>query len=301
MSPILLMILVVVVLGVLAWRGAAIQRLHQRELGRFAAVAPVEDLSWEKKLDRWFETLGRRLAAKKTVQIHNKHTDKNMNDRLRTAGLETISDQGKFLFIRLICFIAWFFVVAIAWSNFSTYYATVASVFSIGLLILAPYLWLSRKSKGRLEDIQRELPLVIDLTNLATSAGWDVAAALERVIDALAVEFPKHPLIKELKRARWLATSGYTWGEALERVAKKLNEDSVTRVTLALVQAMEQGGDRSSQLGGIADDAQRTYYSSLDKRLASIPVKALIIMVILFLTYFVMLLAPAATKLGDSI
>ena len=76
-------------------------------------------------------------------------------------------------------------------------------------------------------------------------------------------------------------------------VARRLKEDAVSRVTLSLMQAIEQGGDRSEQLTGIAEDAQRTYYAVLDKRLARIPFKALMITMILFLTYFAILLSPA--------
>ncbi len=299
MTP-LLLIAITLVLSMLAWRAVELHKLHQRELGRFSGNLAQEDVSFEKRIDRLFETLGRKLSNKKQVQYRAKLAEKDMNARLRSAGLESVSDHGKFIFVRIVCVLAWLVVMLTVWRHLSAYFAGVWSVFSFGFMIVGPELWLSRKSIRRVEDIQRELPLVVDLTNLATSAGWDVSAALERVIEALAPEFPNHPLLKELKRAKWLATSGYTWREALDRVSRKMNDDTVTRVNLALVQAMEQGGDRSSQLAGIAEDAQRAYAAALTKRLSSLPVKAIVIMVLLFLTYFVVLLSPAMVGVSTS-
>ncbi len=295
-----LLLPLLVMLGWLALRALEVQKQHQRELGRFSATAPIEELTFEKKIDRWFATLGRRVANKRSVQAQAQLSDKEMGDQLKAAGLETVSDQGKFALVRIVCLLGWLAIVFTVWGHFSTYYATVYTIFVGAFAAIGPTLWLSRKKHARTEDIQRELPLIVDLTNLATSAGWDVGAALEKVIDALAQEFPRHPLLKEFSKARWLASTGYTWGEALDKVSRKLGDDTVTRVNAALVQAMDQGGDRSEQLAGIADDAQRTYYAALDKRLAAVPVKALIIMVLLFLTYFIMILAPAMVGVGSS-
>lgn len=280
----------------ISWAGLYVfdkQHVHQRELGRFRDTTQTEALTAKKRLDRWFEMLGRRFGVSVDYRSKVSKGDDEMAAKLRAAGLETISDRGKFAAVRLISYGSWPVFTLYGWMNFRPYYATVTMLFTFAFVVIIPHLWLSRKTIHRLEEIQRELPLVIDLTNLATSAGWDLSSALERVIDSLAPEFPAHPLIKELKKARILVDSGYTWSEALARVSRKLGDDTVTRVTHALVQAMEQGGDRSAQLGGIAADAQRTYYAALDKRLASIPVKALLVTIALFLTYFAVLLAPA--------
>ena len=124
---------------------------------------------------------------------------------------------------------------------------------------------------------------------------------MDRVIDALSMEFPRHPLVKELKRARWLAASGYTWEEALQKVSEKLGDDTVKRTTLALGQAIRQGGDRTSQLEGIAQDAHRMYYAELDKRLASLQIKGLLVTMVLFLAYILILMAPAAVQIKNTL
>jgi len=282
------------------WQLMLAHQSHARELGRFETLGPEDVDNFEKRVDRFFERLGKKFTTKKKSANQTTSKDKEMAAKLRAAGLESASDHGRYAIVRYSAYVSWPIIALIAWLNFTPYYATVSSLFSFGFVVLMPHLWLSRRSLGRREVIQRELPLVVDLTNLATSAGWDTSVALEKVIDALAPEFPNHPLFKELKRARWLVGSGYTWGEALERVSRKIGDETVTRVTSALDQAMDKGGDRSAQLSGIASDAQRSYYAALDKRLAAIPVKSLIITMILFLTYFAILLAPSAVGIAKN-
>jgi hypothetical protein len=53
-------------------------------------------------------------------------------------------------------------------------------------------------------------------------------------------------------------------------------------------------------MAGIAEDAQRAYYAVLDKRLAQVPFKALMVTLVLFLTYFTVLLAPAAVGISST-
>lgn len=220
--------------------------------------------------------------------------DWKLEAKLKAAGLGSDAGRGQYLFLRLISGLAFPLIVVAAYQSLSAYYATVTTITSLGLVVVLPQYWLKLKIERRKEAVRRELPLFLDLTNLATSAGLDVSAAIDSVIQALEPEYPSHPLVEELSKARWLSNRGYTWGESLERVSKKLDDEGVTRAMRSLRQAIEQGGNRISQISGIAEDAQRSFYASLDKRLAAVPFKALMVTLVLFLTYFTVLLAPAA-------
>lgn len=282
----------------LAWNVAVQHRSAGRELARFRG----EELSFGKLLLEKFNTLVTALAERgKKDKPGSAQQPDERSEKLRRAGLESSEAQGKFLLMRVLCGVCCPALGAITYMHWIPYYATVFTIFMTGLGLAAPILWLKTRTASRTEDIQRELPLVLDLTNLGTSAGWDISAALERVIDALYVEFPDHPLIKELKRGRWLIMSGYTWEEALNRVAMKLGDETMKRTALALAQAIKQGGDRTAQLEGIAMDAQRNYYAELDKRLAALPVKALLITMLLMISYFMILMAPAAIQIKNVI
>jgi|GEM_PF-7099274 len=252
------------------------------------------------EVGRYFNRLvikfGSQRKNKQTLGYLASKSEREMTKKLVEAGLETASEQGKFLLARNFCFLAGPLLGATAYLYILPYYATIITLAMSAVGILLPMLWLRAKKSARTEDIQRELPLVLDLTNLGTSAGWDTAAALERVIDSLYPEFPKHALIRELRRARLLIINGYTWSEALKRLGQKLDDDTVKRTCLALTQAIKQGGDRTKQLEAIAEDAQRIFYAQLDKRLAALPVKALLVTMLLMIAYFIILLAPAGVQ-----
>lgn len=241
-------------------------------------------------------SIAARKSQKQTLGYQARKSKNDLTRKMLEAGLESAAEQGKFFLFRAACFVSGPAIGVLTYVYLPAYYATISTLILSGIALLAPAFWLKMRTQARTEDVQRELPLVLDLTNLGTSAGWDVAAAFERVIDSLFVEFPRHPLIKELKRARWLTLSGCTWEEALLKLGTKLGDDTVKRTTLALSQAIKQGGDRTRQLESIAGDAQRVYYAQLDKRLAALPVKALLVTMMLMVAYFIILLAPAAVQ-----
>lgn len=288
-------------IGFTMWCGTRVLRfvaVGSRELGRFGEDPTDFISSINKFLDKIAVSIAQRMRS------DNKEVSKDRSEiekKLLEAGLETQESQGKYILLKIACAAGGPLIGSLAYFSIRPYYATLCILTTTAIGIMVPMFWLKAKKARRIESIQRELPLVLDLTNLATSAGWDVASALERVTDALSVEFPTHPLIKELKKARWLASSGYTWGEALELLSEKLGDDTVKRTALALAQAIKQGGDRTSQLEGIAQDAHRIYYSELDKRLAGLQVKGLLVTLALFLAYMIVLLAPTAVQIKNGL
>ncbi|MCB0309737.1 MAG: type II secretion system F family protein [Bdellovibrionales bacterium] len=288
-------LLILISAGAFVWMFLNQHRGNTRELSRLRGeeVDLMEDMS--KQINAAAKSLGSPKGSQ--FSLGRQAAKKSETERMmQEAGLETSEARGKFIILRMVSYVLFPLIGISAYTFMIPYYATLFTLLCVAIGSLGPYFWLRGKAKGRAEEIQRELPLILDLTNLGTSAGWDVASAIERVIDALYAEFPEHPLIKELKRARLSIPNGYTWEEALTRVSTRLGDDTVRRSTLALVEAIRQGGDRTSQLEGIANDAQRTYYSNLEKRLASLPVKALLCTVLLLIAYFLMLLAPAAVQ-----
>ena len=248
-----------------------------------------------------FANVYRNLGKKREEQDKLSKSQQDLEKKLKEAGLDNEEERGKYFLIRALAFVIGPGIGLSGYFVLPTYYATVMLLFVSIISLCVPIAWLKIKKAQRLEDLQRELPLLLDLVNLGTSAGWDVSASLERVVDALYVEFPGHPLMHEFKRAVWATSTGITWNEALSRISTRLENDSVRRSTLALGQAIKQGGDRSGQLEGIAADAQRSYQSALDKRLAALPVKAILITLMLMCSYFLMLLAPAAIQIKNNL
>lgn len=289
--------LYIFVFGLFLWLGSSILGSYlssANELARFDNVKKTKDIVSQAWL-RFLSALGQRsvLSDREKADLQ---VEQQIQQKLREAGLESTVEQGGFVLIKIISYLVGPVIGGISYLYLIPYYATVTTIVLTIFGLFFPKIWLKTRAKMRDEDIQRELPLLVDLTNLGTSAGWDVTVALERAIDILSDKFPGHPLMREFKKARLLASTGYTWDESLARVAYTLPNDAVRRCTLALSQALKQGGDRTKQLDGIANDAQRIYYSELDKRLAAMPVKAVVVTMILMFSYLMIVLAPAAVQ-----
>ncbi len=272
----------------------------QRERDRLRAVPRGLRAGISFRLHKALSVLGSSEQGDKVAALALSKRARDMTRILQEAGLESAAEQGQYYLLRGLSYVAGPALGSMAFLYMIPYYATLTFLFSTSMGIVIPMAWLHIKRSARTEDIQRELPLLIDLTNLGSSAGWDVPAALERVTDRLAIDFPRHPLIREFKKARWLTLSGYTWQEALTRIGERLNNDSVKRCVLALGQAIKQGGDRTAHMEGIAEDAHRIYYGEVDRRLAALPVKAVLLTMLLLVGYFMIIMAPAAVQLGKT-
>jgi Flp pilus assembly protein TadB len=293
-----MMIYLVIMAGVVLWlSGMAIMQRSavSRELGRFNSetTSVVGDITTQ------FDQVAQYLADRTESDDTSKTTERER--KYYDAGLETAAAQGRFLVFRLACYVIGPAAGATSYFYFLPYYATIFTLFTTVIGLAIPFMLIKSRTAIKREDIQRELPLLLDLTNLGTSAGWDVSSSLERVCDALYAEMPNHPLIREMRRARHLTASGYTWDEALSTISQRLGNENFRRTALALGQAIKQGGNRTSQLDGIAMDAQRLYYTDLDKRLAGLPVKAILVTMVLMIAYFLILMAPVVVQILQNV
>lgn len=260
--------------------------MHEREVERLDRSESFLSGHFGNGFRRFCETIGNRFITS------DRESKDSLANKLFMGGLESSFQQGKYLFFKIVSILAGPLLGSLAFLYWPRYYATIFLLVCSAIGLVLPILWLNSRVNYRTQEIQRELPFMLDLTNLGCSAGWDLGSSLERVIDALNLEIPNHPLIKEFYRSRLMTASGYTWAEALNRAASRLQNDSVTRSTLALEQALKQGGDRTSQLEGIAEDAQRIYYANLDKKLAALPVQAVLITMLLMIGYLTFIMAP---------
>ena len=291
----LLILLMILVLGYLAYSFSGVLKLRRMELGRFSEELQRESEKEQKTLfervSEFFSYCSSFLQAVSQQELEGLVVGE---EERRYSAAEKSREEGKFQALAVISWLSWIVAFAFICSNFATFYIWPSVVLSfIAIVILPPHL-LKQSQLRREELIQRDLPLFVDLLNLTIRAGRDLASALEEVIAVLASECPKSVLYRELKRAQWLVSKGYTWPECLERMADKLNQQEVARLAFVVASAFENGGDRSLQLNGIALDAQGNYYSALDRRLAGVPLKALLVTLGLFFAYFAILLAPSA-------
>jgi Flp pilus assembly protein TadB len=284
-----------VLLLVLAQWGMAAMTSHRQELRRLRPEAAAKHARpRDKKWRRLAENAGGYFAESRKDDLPQaKMREKEMTDKLTEAGLGGAALRQDSTPIYILCYLSWPVVAALAWAHLGVYSAAAVTVLALVFLVLAPSLWSRHKAAHDEREIEQVLPLFVDLIHSGVISGWDLSTTLEKVINALELECPGNKLVFELRQARWLCANGYTWPDVLKRVSSRIHDESVIVVARSLIQALEQGGDRTKQLTGLAGDVRHSSNSVFERRLALVPIKTLAVAIVLFISCFTTLLAPA--------
>jgi tight adherence protein C len=148
-----------------------------------------------------------------------------------------------------------------------------------------------RGSRRRIvTEVERDLPLVLELLATLGESGLGFEAALARVIDA---QPPDRPLTVEFRTFQRETLTGRPRTEALRRLARRLDVPSLTIFISAVVQAEQIGSGVSDVLRRQAEDVRDRRRDRALNLAQSLPVKLLFPLVICFLpAIFVVTLGP---------
>lgn len=164
----------------------------------------------------------------------------------------------------------------------------------LALLIWSPAAWLNQAVRERQRKIERALPFVLDLLTLSVEAGLDFMNAIQRIIE----KRPVDPLSEELIRVFREVLLGKTRKEALRDMAERVNQDDLTAVVSALVQADELGVSIGAMLRIQAEQMRARRFQRAEKRANEAPVKMLFPLVaFIFPAVFLVLLGPFIVQL----
>jgi tight adherence protein C len=167
----------------------------------------------------------------------------------------------------------------------------------IGLLILvlAPWMVVRRSRRQRVEKVEQDLPISLELLATLSEAGLGFDAALSRVLDSVPED---RPLVREFRSYQSDLLSGRTRVESLRRLARRLEVASVTILVSALVQAEQLGSGISQALRRQADDLRDRRRERATAFAMALPIKRMFPLVICFMPgIFVWTLGPALTRL----
>ncbi len=160
------------------------------------------------------------------------------------------------------------------------------------VIVLASLPWLVvRASRRRIvTEVERDLPLVLELLATLGESGLGFDAALERVI---ASQPPDRPLTAEFRAFQRETLTGRPRVEALRHLARRLDVPSLTIFISAVVQAEQVGSGISDVLRRQAEDVRDRRRDRALNLAQSLPVKLLFPLVICFLpAIFVVTLGP---------
>ncbi len=163
------------------------------------------------------------------------------------------------------------------------------------ILVLFPWMLVRSARRKRVEQIELDLPLTLELLATLGEAGLGFDAALSRVLDSVMQD---RPLAREFRSYQSDLLAGRSRVEALRRLSRRLDVSSMTILVAALVQAEQLGSGIAQALRRQADDLRDRRRERANAFAMSLPVKRMIPLVICFLPgIFVWALGPAFTQL----
>lgn len=165
-----------------------------------------------------------------------------------------------------------------------------------GLLTLIgwrlPYARVQRRARRRVEEIDREVPELVDLLVTTVEAGVGFAAALQ-----LASRSIEGPLGQELRLALREQSLGLTPEEALRNLSLRVDSPAARAFTQALVQGESLGVSIGTILRDLAIDMRKRRRQTAEERAQKTPTKILFPLIALILpALFITALGPVVME-----
>jgi tight adherence protein C len=147
-----------------------------------------------------------------------------------------------------------------------------------GLAWILPKFVLERRATSRLQQVDREMPELVDLLVTTVEAGLSFASSLQLV--ARRVE---GPLGQELRLALQEQSMGMTIEDALRRMLDRIESASVRAFVQAILQGQTLGVSIGKILRDLAVDMRKRRRQAAEERAQKAPTKILFPLVILIL------------------
>jgi tight adherence protein C len=220
-----------------------------------------------------------------------------LRDLLMAAGIYGLTPR-KFVGYRILSTIC--IPTLWLWSASTTGYP--AALTLVGLLLctavgwLGPMMIVKRRAQRRLEQVDYELPELIDLLVVTVEAGLGFNGSLQ-----VASERLRGPLGDELRLAMQEQTMGLTTSEALSNMLTRCQTSLMRSFVRGVLQGETLGVSIGKIMRDLATDMRKRRRQAAEERAQKAPVKILFPLVFLiFPAMFVVLLGPAVYSFAGS-
>jgi tight adherence protein C len=158
------------------------------------------------------------------------------------------------------------------------------------LATLTPTLVVRAVRAARVQTIEQDLPLALELLATMAEAGLGFDAAIAKIVRA---QDARRPLMAELTNFQHDMLAGMSRIQALRHLARRVHLPSLTGFTSALIQAEQVGASMAETLQHQATDLRQRRREQALLQAQALPVKLVFPLVICFLPgIFVSTLAP---------
>jgi tight adherence protein C len=212
-----------------------------------------------------------------------------MEQKLTTAGNPMGMRAREFIGLQFAFVILGVMIIALLITQ-DIQYRLLLSILILVAGLIIPILWLNRKIRQRQNLIRRQLPDVIDMLSVCTSAGLSFDQSLQRVSNEwrtqLSWEFGR--VVSEMEM-------GLTRKEALRNLANRLDVSELSSFVSIIIQSDQLGMSISNTLHALAGQMRIEWRFKAQEEARKLPVKILLPLV------FLIFPAMLAVILGPSI
>jgi tight adherence protein C len=232
--------------------------------------------------------IGKRFSSLREEELRN---------RLMSAGLYTTAPR-KFLGYQTLAAVtfpaAWIWFAGTA--GFSGLFVIFGGIASVFLGWKAPLVIVDRRARRRMEEIDHELPELIDILVVAVEAGLGFSGSLQTASERL-----EGPLGDELRLALQQQNMGLSTPEALQNMLARADTPAMRSFVRAVTQGETLGVSIGEILRSLAIEMRKRRRADAEERAQKAPIKILFPLVFLiFPAMFVILLGPAIFDFIDA-
>jgi tight adherence protein C len=176
------------------------------------------------------------------------------------------------------------------------------NILTIGGLALGasmPFLRISSAGADRVRSVGKRLPYAIDLLALAMGAGMDFPGAVRQVVEKSSNA--QDPVVEEFTLLLQALQLGRTRRQALEDLAARVPATSVIEFVGSVVQAELRGNPIVDTLKIQAEVSRRRRSVAAEEAASKAGVKMVVPLVLVFAAILILIVAPMAMQLKDSL
>lgn len=286
---------------VLVARAFAMPRLRAQEtvakIGGYGFGSTVDETAPEGSILGAFDGLASVIGTAFTLRRGTQRAD-HARKLLVAAGMYNV-DPRRLVGYQLIGgggFAAvwlWF----LANGGMSFLFAVVGGVGGTIAAFKLPMIIVGRRARARLDQIEYDLPELIDLLVVSVEAGLGFSAAIKAASDRLA-----GPLGAEMRLMLQEQKMGLTVIEALKNVLNRVETPSLRSFVRSVVQGEQLGISIGQVLRSVADEMRKRRKAAAEERAQKAPIKMLFPLIFLiFPAMFIVLLGPAIFAFLDAV
>ena len=219
--------------------------------------------------------------------------------RLTQAGFSRQSDQAVFALLRVISMVFFPTVALLVAPTSDPVMFTCIMVTGIGTGLVLPGMVLDQMVQSRQWAVRKAIPDALDVMVVCVEAGVALDASLQRVAREL---MTVHPVLSsELLHMTRRVAAGMPRDEALQSLYVRTGVDELRGLASHLLQSERWGTSIASVLRIYSEQVRQKRRVAAEKRAATASTRMLIpLMLFIFPTMFVVLLAPALLRINST-